>query len=64
MGIEYQVLYPNALGLGGQTLGEVKDLTLRRLCLEIFNDSRAEIQQRTNNRLLPMPILPAWDIDE
>ena len=32
MGIEYQVLYPNALGLGGQTLGEVKDPALRRLC--------------------------------
>ena len=64
MGITHQVLYPNALGLGGQTLGEVKDLKLRRMCLEIFNDSRAEIQERTNNRLLPMPILPAWDIDE
>jgi uncharacterized protein len=64
MGIEYQVLYPNALGLGGQTLAQVKDRALRRLCVEIFNDSRAEIQQRTKNRLLPMPILPAWDIDE
>jgi uncharacterized protein len=64
MGIQYQVLYPNALGLGGQTLAEVKDLTLRRLCVEIFNDSRAEIQERTKNRLLPMPILPAWDVQE
>ena len=49
---------------GGPVLGEVKDPTLRRLCVEIFNDSRAEIQEHTNNRLLPMPILPAWDIDE
>jgi predicted TIM-barrel fold metal-dependent hydrolase len=64
MGIRHQVLYPNALGLGGQTLGEVKDPVLRRLCVEIFNDSRAEIQERTNNRLLPMPILPAWDVEE
>ena len=64
MGIQHQVLYPNALGLGGQTLGEVKDLGLRRICVEIFNDTRAEIQERTNNRLLPMPILPAWDVDE
>ena len=64
MGIQHQVLYPNALGLGGQTLGEVKDLALRRICVEIFNDTRAEIQERTNNRLLPMPILPAWDVDE
>jgi uncharacterized protein len=63
MGIEHQVLYPNALGLGGQALADVKDNVLRSLCVEIFNDSRAEIQQRTNNRLLPMPILPAWDIE-
>jgi uncharacterized protein len=63
MGIEHQVLYPNALGLGGQALADVKDDVLRSLCVEIFNDSRAEIQERTNNRLLPMPILPAWDIE-
>jgi uncharacterized protein len=63
MGIEHQVTYPNALGLGGHALADVKDPVLRRLCVEIFNDSRAEIQDRTNNRLLPMPILPAWDIE-
>ncbi len=63
MGIQHQVLYPNALGLGGQALAGVKDPVLRRLAVEIFNDSRAEIQSSTNNRLLPMPILPAWDIE-
>ncbi|HVA07829.1 MAG TPA: amidohydrolase family protein [Acidimicrobiales bacterium] len=63
MGIQHQVLYPNALGLGGQALADVKDPVLRNLCVEIFNDSRAEIQSRTNNRLLPMPIVPSWDID-
>ena len=63
MGIKHQVIYPNALGLGGHALADVKDPVLRRLCVEIFNDSRAEIQERTNNRLLPMPILPAWDIE-
>jgi predicted TIM-barrel fold metal-dependent hydrolase len=63
MGIQHQVLYPNALGLGGQALADVKDPVLRNLCVEIFNDSRAEIQSNTNNRLLPMPILPSWDID-
>ena len=44
MGIQHQVLYPNALGLGGQALAGVKDPVLRRLAVEIFNDSRAEIQ--------------------
>lgn len=45
MGITHQVLYPNALGLGGQALVDVKDDALRHLCVEIFNDSRAEIQE-------------------
>jgi predicted TIM-barrel fold metal-dependent hydrolase len=63
LGLTHQVLYPNSLGLGGQTLAQVEDMGLRRACLEIFNDSRAEIQSQTNNRLLPMPVLPAWDID-
>jgi len=62
-GIQYQVLYPNSLGLGGQAIGDVKDPVLQRLCLEIFNDTRAEMQRDTNNRLLPMPILPTWDIE-
>ena len=33
------------------------------LCLEIFNDANAEMQAESGNRLLPMAILPAWDID-
>ena len=63
-GITYQVLYPNSLGLGGQALAQVEDPELRRLCVEIYNDSRAELQEETNNRLLPMPILPAWSIED
>jgi uncharacterized protein len=62
-GIQHQVLYPNSLGLGGQAIGDVKDPVLQRLCLEIFNDTRAEMQHDTNNRLLPMPILPSWDVE-
>jgi uncharacterized protein len=63
-GITFQVLYPNSLGLGGQALAGIPDPELRRLCVEIFNDSRAELQEETNNRLLPMPILPAWSIED
>ena len=40
-----------------------KDPELRNLCLEIFNDANAELQAESGNRLLPMAILPAWDID-
>ncbi len=33
------------------------------LCLEIFNDANAELQTDSKERLLPMAILPAWDVD-
>ena len=63
-GIWGQVLYPNAIGLGGQTLAnEVHDPVLRQLCVEIYNDHMAELQEWSANRFLPMPVLPAWSIE-
>jgi predicted TIM-barrel fold metal-dependent hydrolase len=64
-GIWGQVLYPNAIGIGGQTLAnDVHDPVLRRLCVEIYNDHMAELQEWSGNRFLPMPVLPAWSIEE
>jgi predicted TIM-barrel fold metal-dependent hydrolase len=40
----------------------VSDERLRVLCVEIYNDAMAEIQEQSGNRLIPMPILPAWDV--
>ena len=63
-GIWAQIVFPGVVGLGGQNLGDlVTDVALRNLCLEIFNDANAETQTASGNRLLPMAILPAWDID-
>src|SRR5258708_1451840 len=63
-GIWAQIISPNGGGLGGQALAQaVDDPALRELCVEIFNDARAELQAESNNRLLPMAIMPAWDID-
>jgi predicted TIM-barrel fold metal-dependent hydrolase len=63
-GIWAQIIFPNVVGLGGQALAQaVDDPALRELCVEIFNDARAELQAESNNRLLPMAIMPAWDID-
>jgi uncharacterized protein len=62
-GVHAQVLYPNSIGLGGQGLADsVKDPVLRQMCVEIYNDAMAELQAESGNRLLPMPVLPAWDI--
>ncbi len=63
-GIWAQIVFPGVVGLGGQNLGDlVTDVALRNLCLEIFNDANAETQAASGDRLLPMAILPAWDID-
>ncbi len=62
-GIWAQIIFPGVVGLGGQSLAEtVEDEALRRLCVEIFNDASAELQADSGDRLLPMAILPAWDV--
>ena len=64
IGVHAQVVFPNSIGLGGQNLvNSVSDPTLLRLCVELYNDAMAEVQAESGNRLLPMPIMPAWDID-
>jgi predicted TIM-barrel fold metal-dependent hydrolase len=63
-GIWAQIIFPGVVGLGGQALAEiVQDVALRQMCVEIFNDASAELQATSGDRLLPMAILPAWDID-
>jgi predicted TIM-barrel fold metal-dependent hydrolase len=39
------------------------DTALRRLTIEIYNDAMTEIQADSGNRLLPLPLMPAWDVD-
>jgi predicted TIM-barrel fold metal-dependent hydrolase len=64
-GIYAQVLFPNSIGLGGQGLASaVDDPVLRQLCVQIYNDAMAELQEESGGRLLGMPVLPAWDIDQ
>ncbi len=62
-GIDAQVIFPNTIGLGGQYLGMLEDDALCRLVIELYNDRMAEIQAESGNRLLGMPLMPAWDID-
>jgi predicted TIM-barrel fold metal-dependent hydrolase len=59
------VLCPNSIGLGGQSLATATtDPLLRKLCIEIYNDAMAELQDWSNERFLPMPVLPAWSVEE
>src|SRR5439155_2577639 len=62
-GIDAQVIFPSTIGLGGQDLGMVEDQDLCRLVIQLYNDQMAEIQGESGDRLLPMPLMPAWDVD-
>jgi predicted TIM-barrel fold metal-dependent hydrolase len=68
-GVWAQVIYPNVMGFGGQGRGEMGnkalppiDPELRLISAQIYNDAMAEMQAESNNRLLPMALLPWWDI--
>jgi len=63
LGLYAQVLYPNAAGFGSQKFADVKDVELRRLCASIYNEGMIEIQEVSGGRLLPMALLPWWDIE-
>ena len=62
-GISAQVIYPNAVGFGGQGFAKISDPDLRLVCLQIWNDAMAEIQEESGNRLFGMAVIPWWDRD-
>jgi predicted TIM-barrel fold metal-dependent hydrolase len=62
-GIWAQIVYPNTVGFGGQNFRLVADPALRRMAVQIYNDAMAEMQEESGGRLLPMGILPFWDLD-
>ena len=63
-GIDHQVIFPSTIGLGGQGLSQAGDPELQRMAVEIYNDAMAEIQAESGNRLLPMPLMPAYSVEE
>jgi uncharacterized protein len=64
-GVYAQVCYPSDVGIGGQKLANATtDPKLRALCVELYNDAMAEMQEASGNRLLPMPVLPAWSVQD
>lgn len=62
LGIHAQILYPNVGGFGNQRFMQVGDEALRIACVEIYNDYMAELQADSGERLLPMALVPFWDI--
>ena len=62
-GVWAQIVYPNTIGFGGQKFAHVADEELRLLAATIYNDAMAELQEASGERLLPMGILPWWDLE-
>jgi predicted TIM-barrel fold metal-dependent hydrolase len=62
-GIHAQIVYPNLLGFGGQ-MGKTVPSDLRLASVQIFNDAMADMQQESGDRILPMILLPWWDLKE
>ncbi|HVM64415.1 MAG TPA: amidohydrolase family protein [Acidimicrobiales bacterium] len=64
-GVFAQVLYPSAIGIGGHRLASATDdAVLRNLCVELYNDGMAELQESSGCRFLPLAALPAWSIED
>jgi len=63
MGVSHQIVYPNIAGFGNQNFLRVEDRDLRIACVEIYNDYMNEIQRSSDDRILPMSLVPWWDID-
>ena len=68
-GVWAQILYPNVMGFAGQgrsdagTRLDPVEPELRLITTQIYNDAMGEVQAESGDRLLPMAVLPWWDID-
>jgi predicted TIM-barrel fold metal-dependent hydrolase len=64
LGLYAQILYPNVAGFGSQNFMKVEDGALRHACARIYNDAMAEIQADCGGRILPMALMPWWNIGQ
>ena len=48
-------------GVGDRTAGDPKD---RLELMKLYNTTMMDVQAESGNRILPMPVLPVWDIGE
>jgi predicted TIM-barrel fold metal-dependent hydrolase len=63
-GIQAQVLYPNVLAFHTAALLELQDADLRLACFRTYNDFLIEFADADRDRLIPLMMLPIWDVDE
>jgi len=64
IGVYYQVLYPNILGFHSHVFLDTMPRALATECVRAYNDWLVEFASADARRLVPMMMLPFWDVDE
>jgi len=62
-GLYAQVLYPNLIGFETQSFLDLGDPQLALDCVRAYNDFLTDFASADPNRLLPISMLPYWDVD-
>ena len=62
-GLHAQVLFPNLVGFFIGAFVELKESELMLACVQAYNDFMAEFASQDPGRLIPLMMLPYWDID-
>jgi predicted TIM-barrel fold metal-dependent hydrolase len=63
-GVYYQLLYPNILGFHSHVFLSKMPRELATECVRAYNDWITEFASADPGRLIPMMMLPFWDVDE
>jgi predicted TIM-barrel fold metal-dependent hydrolase len=63
VGVYYQLLYPNILGFHSHVFLNEMPRELATECVRAYNDWLTEFCSADARRLIPMTMLPFWDID-
>ena len=62
-GIHAQVLFPNTIGFEPQAFLGLGDPELTLDCVRAYNDFQTEFASASRDRLVPISVLPFWDVD-
>ncbi len=63
VGVYYQLLYPNILGFHSHVFLNQMERELATECVRAYNDWLTEFCSADSRRLIPVMMLPFWDID-
>lgn len=62
-GVHAQVLYPNVAAFALHLLSGMEDRELSQECVRIYNDWVAAWARSSGGRLIPIAVLPIWDLE-